>query len=104
MTKEESEILLGSIDEAFGFTRHDFKDDESGLSKPIYTKWGNETNFTDIENLGGVSFKISKNLGDIYIDKIHTDGWVIVGIGTTLHCDDLYAGLGYVPDFEGYLM
>lgn len=104
MTKEESELLLGSIDEAFGFTKHDFEKDELGRKVPIYTKWGNEEEYTDIEDLGHVSFKISKNLGDIYIDKIHTDAWVIVGVGTTLHCDDLYAGMGYVPDFEGFLM
>jgi hypothetical protein len=100
MSLEDQEILLGSIDEAFGFTKYDF--DKEG--KPIYTKWGDENKYTDIENLGHVSFKIGKNLGDIYIDKIHTDAWVIVGEGTNLHCEDLHAGMGYVPDFEGYLL
>lgn len=103
MTKEEQELLLMSIDEAFGFTKHDFEVVD-GRKVPIYTKWGTEEDYTDITDLGHVSFKISKNLGDIYIDKIHTDGWVIVGKGTTLHCDDLYAGMGYVDEFEGFLM
>ena len=97
------ELLLESIDEAFGFTKWDFEVID-GRKVPIYTKWGTEEQHTDIENLGHVSFKISKNLGDIYIDKIHTDAWVIVGEGTTLHCNDLHAGMGYVPDFEGFLM
>lgn len=103
MTTEEQELLLMSIDEAFGFTKHDFEMVD-GRKVPIYTKWGTEEAPTDIGNLGHVSFKISKNLGDIYIDKIHTDAWIIVGIGTTLHCDDLEAGLGLVEDFEGFLM
>lgn len=104
MKGKDAELLLESIDESFGFTKHDFEKDESGRLVPIYTKWGNEEKYTDIEDLGHVSFKISKNLGDIYIDKIHTDGWVIVGKGTTLHCDDLDAGMGYVTGFEGFLM
>lgn len=104
MTKEEQELLLSSIDEAFGFTKHDFQLNDEQHKVPIYTKWGTEDHFTDIEALGPVSFKISKNLGDVYIDKIHTDAWVIVGKGTTLHCDDLEAGMGYVLDFEGFLM
>jgi hypothetical protein len=104
MTQEDQELLLESIDEAFGFTKADFEKDSTGRLVPIYTKWGSEENYTDIEDLGHVSFKISKNLGDIYIKKIHTDSWVIVGEGTYLHCDDLYAGMGYVEDFEGYLL
>lgn len=104
MTQEDQELLLMSIDEAFGFTKHDFEKNSDGKLVPIYTKWGNEENRTDIEDLGDISFKISKNLGDIYIDKIHTDAWIIVGDGTTLHCDDLYAGLGLVEDFEGFLL
>lgn len=104
MTEEENELLLKSIDECFGFTKHDFEINEEGKKVPIYLKWGDESKFTDIENLGHLSFKISKNLGDIYIDKISTDGWLIVGIGTTLHCDNIDAGMGYVPDFEGFLM
>lgn len=99
MSPEDQEVLLESIDEAFGFTEHDFED-----GKLIYTKWGDETNYTDVEDLGHLTLKIGKNIGDIYIDKIKTDGWVIVGVGTILHCDDLDAGLGYVPDFEGYLL
>lgn len=100
MTQEDQDTLLGSIDEAFGFTKHDFDAD----GKPIYTKWGTPDDYTDIEDLKHVSFKISKDLGDVYIDKIHTDAWVIVGTGTTLHCEDLHAGLGYVDGFEGYLI
>lgn len=99
MTVEESGLLLESIDESFGFTKHDFD-----KGRPIYTKWGTPEDYTDIEDLGTISFKISKNLGDVYIDKIHTDAWVIVGKGTTLHCDDLYAGMGYVDEFEGFLI
>lgn len=103
MTIEEQELLLESIDEAFGFTKWDFEVVD-GKKVPIYTRWGAADAPTNIEDLGHVSFKISKNLGDVYIDKIHTDAWVIVGEGTTLHCDDLHAGLGYVPDFEGFLI
>lgn len=104
MTKAEQEALLMSIDRAFGFTKHDFETDIEGHKVPIYTKWGNEESYTDIEDLGDVSMKISKNLGDIYIDKIHTDKWIIVGKGTTLHCPDLYAGEELVENFEGFLM
>lgn len=99
MKGRDAELLLESIDESFGLTKHDFK---GGL--PIYTKWGDEKNYIDVSDLGHRSLKISKNLGDVYIDKISTDAWVIVGKGTTLHCDDLYAGMGYVDEFEGYLM
>lgn len=104
MKDKDAELLLESIDESFGFTKYDFKKNKENMLIPIYTKWGTPKEHTDIENLGHISFKISKGLGDIYIEKIHTDGWVIVGKGTTLHCDDLEAGMGYVPDFEGYLM
>lgn len=97
--KKAQELLL-SIDESFGLTKHDF--DENG--KPIYLKWGSEDSFIDIEDLQHRSLKISKKLGDIYIDKISTDGWVIVGKGTTLHCDDISAGEGVVENFEGFLM
>lgn len=105
MTIRESEKLLESISDSFGFTKEDFRD-----GKPIYTKWGADENgnprdeIVDIADLGHRSFKISKNLGDIYIDTIHTDEWVIVGEGTTLHCDDLVAGKGVVTDFKGFLM
>lgn len=104
MSPEDQELLLGSIDEAFGLTKHDFEKDERGKLVPIYTKWGDGQTMIDIENLEHRALKISKNLGDVYIDKIKTDSWVIVGEGTTLHCDDLQAGMGYVPDFEGYLL
>lgn len=104
MTQEDQDLILGSIDECFGFTKEDFEKDKEGRLVPIYTKWGSKRDLIDIEDLGHLSFKISKNLGDIYIDKIHTDGWVIVGEGTFLHCDDLDAGMGYIEDFEGYLM
>lgn len=101
MTDEE--LLLSTIDEAFGFTKHDFEVVD-GKQVPIYTKWGSGSQEIDIEDLDGLTFKISKNLGDVYIDKINTNAWVIVGEGTTLHCPDLTAGMGYVTDFEGYLL
>lgn len=99
MSGKEAEDLLVSIDESFGLTRHDFKDGEV-----IYNKWGTEDSYTNLADLGHLSLKISKNLGDIHIAKIHTDAWVIVGKGTNLTCDDLEAGLGYVDNFEGFLM
>lgn len=99
MKGKDAELLLSSIDESFGLTKYDFKD-----GKPIYTKWGTPENYIDIADLGHRSLKISKNLGDIYIEKIKTDCWVIVGKGTRLHCDDLDAGMGYVDNFEGFLM
>ena len=99
MTNEESEQLLMKITDAFGLTKHDFVD-----GVPIYTKWGNEDKYIDIADLGHHSLKISKNLGDVYIEKISTDGWVIVGEGTALHCDDIHAGEEIVKDFTGFLM
>jgi hypothetical protein len=99
MKGKNAELLLESIDESFGLTKHDF---ENG--KPIYTKWGSEDDYIDVADLKHRSLKISKNLGDIYIDSIHTDSWIIVGKGTTLHCDDMDAGMGYVDNFEGFLM
>jgi hypothetical protein len=99
MNGEEAEQLLMKIEEAFGLTKHDFED-----GTPIYTKWGTEENYVDIENLGDHSLKISKNLGDVYIDKISTNKWVVVGKGTTLHCDDITAGEELVENFEGFLM
>lgn len=107
MNGKNAELLLESIDESFGLTAEDF-DIEGRL---YYTQWGadidgkvKKENLIDLADLQHRSLKISKNLGDIYIDKICTDGWVIVGRGTTLHCDDLDAGLGYVDNFEGFLM
>ena len=100
MSIEESEAILLQIDEAFGFTKHDFDKD----GHLIYTKWGTPEDYTDVASLGHRSLKISKNLGNIYIDKISTDGWVLVGKGTTLHCDDITAGQEVVRDFEGFLM
>ncbi len=100
----DAELFLEGVEKAFGFTKHDFEKNEEGHLVPIYTKWGNEEEHTDIENLGDHSFKISKNLGDIYIDKLRTDKWIIVGKGTTLHCDDMEAGEGVELDFEGFLM
>ena len=99
MKGKEAEELLMKIDEAFGLTKHDFED-----GRPIYTKWGSESNYIDIANLGNKSLKISKNLGDVYIDKISTNKYVVVGKGTTLHCNDIYAGEDVVRDFEGFLM
>ena len=87
------------IQEALGFTKYDF--DEDG--KLIYTKWGSEENHIDVEDLKHRSLKISGKIGDIYINKIKTDGWVIVGEGTTLHCDDIDAGEGVVTDYEGFI-
>lgn len=87
------------IKEALGFTKYDF--DEEG--RLIYTKWGDEKSFIDVEDLGGRSLKINKNLGNIYIDRIRTDGWVIVGAGTTLHCDDIEVGEEIITDYEGFI-
>ena len=87
MKGKEAENLLMKIEDCFGFTKHDFQN-----GRLIYTKWGDEDKHIDVEDLGDRSLKISKNLGDIYIDKIHTNKWVVVGKGTTLHCDDLQAG------------
>ena len=99
MKGKEAEQLLMKIEEAFGLTKHDFKD---GVL--IYTKWGTEESHIDVANLGDRSLKIGKKLGDVYIDKIATNKWVIVGKGTTLHCEDITAGEGLVENFEGFLM
>jgi hypothetical protein len=99
MKGKKAEQLLESIGDAFGFTKHDFEDGHL-----IFTKWGTPENHIDVENLGKYSLKISKDLGDIYVDKIKTDEWVIVGKGTTLHCEDIQAEKGVVKDFEGFLM
>lgn len=92
--------LLMQITDCFGLTKYDF--DKEGV--PIYTKWGDVKNHIDIANLGDYSLKISKNLGDVYIDKIHTNKWVVVGEGTTLHCADLQVGEKLVENFTGFLM
>lgn len=99
MKGRQAELFLEKVGDAFGLTKHDFKD---GLV--IFTKWGEAESLIDVENLGHRSLKISKGLGDIYINKIQTDEWVIVGKGTTLHCDDIQAGKGIEKDFEGFLM
>lgn len=99
MKGKAAENLLRKIDLAFGLTEHDF---ENG--RPIHTKWGTGEGAIDIEDLKDRSLKISKNLGDVYIDKISTDKWVVVGKGTTLHCDNLAVGEKLVKNFEGYLM
>ncbi len=98
MTKKDEKILM-NIKNAFGLMADDF---EHG--KPIYTKWGFGDDIYDIENLGDCSLKISKNLGDIYIKKIYTDEYILVGEGTSLHCDDMYAGKDVITDFKGFLM
>ncbi len=98
VTLAEGEAIMGQIEEAFGFTKYDFKG-----GRLIYTKWGDESNFTDVEDLGSRSLKINGKLGDIYIDKIRTDGWVIVGEGTTLNCDDIEAGESIVTEYEGFI-
>lgn len=100
MTGTEAEELLTRIEKAFGLTKRDF--DKDGA--PIYTKWGAVDDYTDIEDLGDKSLKISKNLGDIYIEKIVTNKWIVVGVGTTLHCDDVTAGEELITDFSGFLM
>lgn len=99
MKGREAEELLMKIDKAFGYTKEDFVN-----KRPIFTKWTTKDFSLDVENLGEYSLKISKNLGDVYIDKISTDKWVVVGKGTTLHCDDLHAGEAVIRGFEGYLM
>ena len=97
--KQATDLLL-KVEEAFGLTKYDF--DEEG--KPIYTKWGSSEDHIDIADLGDRSLKISKNLGNIYIDTIKTNKWVIVGKGTTLVCNDLEVGEELVENFEGFLM
>lgn len=87
------------ITECFGLTKHDFI-----AGAPIYTKWGIAGDYIDIADLGERSLKISKNLGDVFIEKIKTDGWVIVGKGTNLNCDDITVGKKLVKDFDGFLM
>ncbi len=94
---------MGQIEEAFGFTKYDFRKNESGENRLIYTKWGSPESFTDVEDLGNKSLKINGKLGDIYIDKIRTDGWVIVGKGTNLICPDIEAGEDIVTEYEGYI-
>lgn len=103
MNGEDAELLLTSIDESFGLTAHDFEENDDGKLVPIYTKWGDKE-MIDIEDLKHRSLKISKNIGDIYIDKISTDCWIIVGKGTKLHCADMHAGLGVVNNFDGFLL
>ena len=100
MNSKEAQELLVKIEKAFGLTKHDF--DKDGV--PIYTKWGTPEDYTDIADLRDCSLKISKNLGDVYIDKISTDKWVIVGSGTTLHCDNITVGEELIENFEGFLM
>jgi hypothetical protein len=102
VTIKEGEQIMMKIEEALGFTKHDFHmvDDQQRL---IYTKWGSEDDYIDIEDLGNRSLKINGKLGDIYIDKIRTDGYVIVGAGTSLHCDDLHAGEEVITDYKGFI-
>lgn len=100
---EPRDWVMGEIQEAFGFTKYDFEEVD-GEKRLIYTKWGEPgPEQIDVENLGNRSLKINGNLGDIYIDKIRTDGWVIVGEGTTLHCDDIEAGEEVMLDYKGYI-
>ena len=95
---KQGEEIMGQIQEALGFTKYDFDD-----GKLIYTKWGSEEDYIDVEDLKHRSLKINGGLGDIYIDKIRTDGWVIVGSGTTLHCDDIEVGKDLITDYEGFI-
>lgn len=102
VTISEGEAIMGQIEEAFGFTKHDFHVVD-GEKRPIYTKWGTTEDFIDVEDLGNKSLKINGKLGDIYIDKIRTDGWVIVGNGTTLHCPDIEVGEDIIINYEGFI-
>ena len=99
VTIKQGEEIMMKIEQALGFTKYDFDSD----GKLIYAKWGEENNQIDVENLGGRSLKINKNLGDIYIDRIRTDGWVIVGSGTKLHCDDIEVGEEVITDYKGFI-
>lgn len=103
VTIAEGEAIMVQIQEAFGFTKYDFEKNIDGEYRLIYTKWGSPDDYVDVENLGEKSLKINGRLGDIYIDKIRTDGWVIVGKGTTLHCDDIVAGEDIVTEYEGFI-
>ncbi len=103
VTLEEGEVIMGQIEEAFGFTKYDFTKNEEGKKVLIYTKWGTEEDYNDVEDLGNKSLKINGKLGDIYIDKIATDGYVIVGVGTTLHCEDISAGEDIITEYEGFI-
>lgn len=100
MKGREAEKFLEKIGDAFGLTKHDFNNER----RVIYTKWGTDESNIDLADLGHRSLKVSKNLGDIYIDTIHTDEWVIIGKGTILHCPDLKAGKGVEDNFDGFLM
>lgn len=102
VTVEQGEVIMGQIEEAFGFTKYDFEDVD-GQKKPIYTKWGLPEDYIDVADLGNKSLKINGKLGDIYIDKIRTNGWVIVGLGTTLHCDDIEVGEDIITEYEGFI-
>lgn len=103
VTVPEGEVIMGQIEEAFGFTKYDFEVVD-GEKRLIYTKWGfGDAEPIDVEDLGDRSLKISGKLGDIYIDKIRTNGYVIVGKGTTLHCDDIEAGQDIITEYEGYI-
>lgn len=100
MKGKEAEELLRKMDKGFTLNAADF---ENG--RPLYTVWPGmkgESSF-DVANLGDWSLQISKNLGDVYIEKISTNKWVVVGKGTTLHCDDIHAGEAVVRGFEGYM-
>lgn len=102
VTIKEGEAIMMEIEEALGFTKHDFHEVD-GKQQLIYTKWGTEDDYIDIEDLGNRSLKINGKLGDIYIDKIRTDGYVIVGAGTTLHCDSVVAGKEIITDYKGFI-
>lgn len=100
MKGREAEVFLMGIDKAFGLHKGDFN-----KGRPLYNVWPGmqgERSF-DVSDLGDWSLEISKNLGDVYIDKISTNKWVVVGKGTTLHCDDIHAGKGVVRGFDGYM-
>jgi hypothetical protein len=102
VTPEQGEIIMGQIEKAFGFTKYDFEIID-GQKRLMYTKWGSPEEYTDVEALGEKSLKINGKLGDIYIDKVRTDGWVIVGKGTNLHCEDIEAGQDIITEYEGYI-
>lgn len=99
MKGKKAEQLMAKIEHAFGLEKLDFRD-----GRPVYTKWGTPEDHIDIADLKHRSFKLAGDLGDVYIEKLHTDKWIVIGKGTTLHCDDIYAGEEIVKNFEGYLM
>lgn len=100
MKGKQAEELMMKMDKGFCLHKGDFNN-----GRPLYNVWPGmqgESKF-DIADLGDWNLEISKNLGDVYIDKISTNKWVVVGKGTTLHCDDIHAGEAVIRGFDGYM-